>query len=216
MNQVRQGCDRDRRILALVEEWGCLTAEQVASLLFHGNRAGRAARGRLLRLADLGHLSRHRPAADMGYCYFTGKRPGRMEHLVALNWARLWLTRGLPSWERVERWQYEVDMGVLVADGFAAIRNLYTKTLRGVFVELDRAAGNNRFDKVSRYCRLYQTDGYLPAWWARQVERFPQILIVGDTPARLAGALKAVDRDNKEGLRFDVRLLGQMKAEVRR
>lgn len=216
MNQVQKGCARDRRIVALVEEWGCLTAEQVAVLAFAGRNAQRLARHRLLRLTDKGFLARFRPAHDLGYCYYIGKRPGRLEHRVAVNWVRLWLTHHLSSWEVAERWEYEPDYGTLRPDGLFAARNTARGSLRLWFVELDRAAGGNRFDKVAKYTALYESGRYLGAWWCADAERFPAVLVVTDAPSRATGIRNSVDRENRAGLRFETRLLEDVRKEMLR
>lgn len=214
MNQVQRGCDRDRRIVAVVEEWGCLTADQVAALVFAGPNARRLARGRLKRLADKGDLARVRPSLDLGYCYYVGKKPGRLEHLVAVNWVRLWLGRRLASWEAAERWDYEPDLGVVRPDGLFAARNTVRGTLRLWFVEMERAAGDNRFAKVIKYTEMYQSGAYLKAWWCAEAERFPLVLVVTDSPTRAATARAAVESENKAGLRWDIRLLAEVQGEV--
>lgn len=215
MTKVQDGACRDRRIVAAVGEWGSLSSEQVAALLFAPTHSGLVkAQQRLKRLHDAGRLSRCRPDAGMGYVYHVGKKSGQMEHRVCLNWARLWLTRRLVSWERLEKWEYEPDYGPVRPDGFAAARNTVTKGYRFMFVEMDRDAGDNAFDKVGKYTRLYATGGCRGEWWANLTDRWPATLVVTDSARRRAEIQKAVERDNVEGLRWDVRTLEDVKGEA--
>lgn len=215
MNQVQSGYQRDREVVALVEECGALTAEQVAHLAFRLPSAGlRKAQQRLKRLHGQERLNRCR--LEAGYCYYSGRRPGRIDHLVALNWIRVWRTSTLRSWEALERWEYEVDFDATRVDALCAVRNRWTGELTCTLVEFDRGASNNPWLKCARLNELYESEGYLQAWWARQVSKFPAVLAVTDSPSKLTEIKRAIERDNRHGLRFTAKLLDELVAEVRR
>lgn len=212
MNRVQLGCHRDSQIVSLVQARRALTADQVAALMFPGQAGLRKAQQRLKRLHDAGRLERSRLSADSAYCYHLGKRAGRLDHLVALNWVYVWFSRRLPSWEVLERWEYEPDYRILRPDAFAAAKNRFTGECRFWFIELDRS--ENAWDKVALYNRLYQSDGYGGAWWVRYAKRFPAVLCVTDRASRLSVIRQAVKNDNVSGLEFDVKLLGEVRREV--
>ena len=214
MNLVRSGSQRDRRILDLVEARHALTAEQVSILLFPMKAGHRKAQQRLKRLYDTESLLRARFAQDEGFAYYMGRRPSRLDHLIALNWVYVWQARRLPSWGSIVGWEYEPSYEVLRADAFFGVHNGVTGKDTFCFVELDRAGSGNPFDKVSLYNRLYKSNGYAAAWWVEKAERFPTVLCVTDSAARLSAIRKAIERENANGLRFDVRLLADVRGEA--
>ncbi|HBV97800.1 MAG: hypothetical protein JL50_02835 [Peptococcaceae bacterium BICA1-7] len=212
-NQLR-GYHRDNEICRLIEKLQALDTEQVSVLIFSGQKHGRRkAQERLKVLFDRGRLKRWRAAPESPYIYFTGKKHGRMDHLVALNWVYVWMVRSVKSWEEVYRWDTEQDYGVLQADAFCAIRNTVTGKLRFWFVELDRAESGNLFDKVAKYNSLYDSEKYAGWWWADLADRFPGILTVTTAAPRERIIRGLVEKENAAGLEFQICLLEKLKGE---
>jgi hypothetical protein len=76
-------------------------------------------------------------------------------------------------------------------------------------VEHDR--GTNAFDKVEKYCQLYESGGYSGRWWVSLTKRFPPILVATTTVQRLETIKTAIKKENKAGLEFRVMLLEDIK-----
>lgn len=210
-NQLR-GFHRDNEICRLIERLQALDTEQVRALIFAGQKHGRRkAQERLKALHDRGRLNRWRPAPEAPYTYFAGKKHGRLEHLIALNWVYCWMARSVKSWEEIYRWDYEQDYGILQADAFAVIRNTVTGKLRFWFVELDRAESGNLFDKVKKYNELYESERYVSWWWAELAERFPVVIAVTTALPREKIIRGLVQKENKAGLEFEIYLLENLK-----
>lgn len=212
-NQLK-GFHRDKEILGLIERLQALDTEQVRVLVFGGMAQGRRkAQERLKVLFDRGKLNRWRPGPECQYIYFTGKKHGRLEHLIALNWVYCWMVKSVKSWEEVTRWDYEQDYGSLQADAFCVVRNTVTGKIRFWFVELDRAESGNLFDKVKKYNDLYESERYAGWWWAELAERFPAILTVTTAAAREKTIRGLVEKENRAGLEFQICLLENLKGE---
>ncbi|MBO8183440.1 MAG: replication-relaxation family protein [Archaeoglobus sp.] len=211
MNARAKGSHRDKAILHAIERHISLDTNQVQCLLFKFKFGRRKAQQRLLRLYQKGKLNRLK-LGDGPYCYYQDKKPGKLEHLLATNWVRIWLRTRLKSWERLHSWEYESDYKILRCDGFAAIKNTVTDAFKFYFVEMDR--GTNEFDKVQKYNRLYDTEGYQGRWWVKVADRFPTVLVVATTRHRAEHISRLIEEHNKAGLRFEVYLLDQIKREV--
>lgn len=213
MNNRTVGFCRDRAILDAVESRRALEADQVRVIVFPGMKSGlRKAQEKLLKLSRKGRLQRER--VDEGsYAYFRDVRPGALRHTLGVNWIRIWLENKLKPWEAFHSWEYEPDYGLLRADGFAAVRNIPTGDLRFCFVEHDR--GTNSFDKVEKYCRLFETEGYAGRWWVNLTKRFPPILVTTTTGRRLEAIQAAIKKENTVGLEFRTMLLDDIKKAVK-
>lgn len=210
MNLRAKGCSRDKAVLEAIDARKCLDTEQLKVLLFPFKYGRRKAQERLLKLYKKGKVQRER-VGEM-YAYYRGTRPGMIKHTLGVNWACLWFEKCLKSWEKLHIWQYEQDYGILRCDGFAAVKNTVTGKMTFWFIEMDR--GTTQFDKVRKYCRLYETEGYRGRWWLEFTDRFPSVLIVTTSPGRLEGIKTIIKDENTAGLRFDVRLLDDIKKEV--
>lgn len=207
------GSQRDKAILAEIEARQALNTDQVQALFFRDMKGGdRKARERLLKLYERKRVKRCQVALTEPYCYYTGNRHGRLEHLLDLNWVYVWLRLGLKTWEELHCFEYEQDFGILQSDALAVIKNTVTGRLRVWLVEMDR--GTDGFDKVERYNRLYSTEGYTDTWWAPLVDRFPLVQIV-TTSAKRAAKIRGyhIRRENKNGLEFGVRLLEDLRRD---
>lgn len=214
MNLVQRGYSRDRQIIEMVEQCGVLSADQIAVMLFGDLRTGqRKCQQRLKRLADAKHLHRGRMAVHLSYIYSIDRPPAQAAHRLELNWALIWLMRGLQSWERMVSWEYEPDYGFVRPDLLFVAENTVTKQYRCVYVELDRSP-RNRWDKTSKYNRLYAEEAYRGSWWVERASKFPGVLVVTVQESRARAIRSSVQVENEHGLRFDVRLLDNLRREV--
>ena len=203
-NLRAKGYHRDRAIIEAVEAYKALDAEQIRVMFFPFKEGKRKAQERLLKLYAAGKLKRD--SADGPYYYYHEK-PGMISHLIGLNWTRLWLERSLKNWEKLHSFTYEKpDYGFIRPDGFAAIQNIATGKYRFLFIEQDR--GTNSFDKIPKYCKLYESEKYLTDWWVKLSARFPPVLIVTSRPGVVREAVK---KDNNAGLEFQVKTLEEVK-----
>jgi hypothetical protein len=213
LNDVQLGYSRDREILARVERHKALDTDQIASLLFREIKTGqRKAQERLQKLVKARALNRSRLSNNEPYVYFTGRQSGRQAHQVAVNWVYVWLLSTLKSWERFVAWETEQDYGTLQADGFFAVKNTTTGKHRLIFVELDRS--DNEWDKTAKYNALYKSGRYADRWWMQLTDRFPTILCVTTTANRAKMIKQSIASENTHGLRFEVKLLDQIKKEA--
>lgn len=171
----RYGARRDRQIIETIIDRGPLDIFLLSAMFFPSLKM---AQKRLQRLAETGKVKRTRETLGHPYTYYSGQRSAQLEHRLGVNYIRLWIEQRLKSWEQIEVWQYEINYGQLRPDALAAIRNNVTGKLRLMFLEYDRAY--NKFDKVAKYERFYDTGGYCGQWWAEQAERFPPVLVVSE------------------------------------
>jgi hypothetical protein len=181
----------------MTEEWGVVTAEQVAQVVFKDAPFPlRQAQHRLQRLHETRRIKRTRLEA---FAYYLEK-PHLLEHRLGLNTVRIWSRGRLKAWESME-WTYEPPMETIRPDAFVEIRNRFTGESSFGFVEMERA-GN---DKVGPYVEFYQKGLYLGFEWAKRAKRFPSILIVTEG--------RKVDLSKAEGLRFEVKELEEIRKE---
>lgn len=212
MNHVRAGYRRDSVLVATIGEWKALTTEQVALLLFPIPAGLRKAQQRLKKLYEQKRLLRCQHEAS--FCYYVDRKPGQLDHVLALNWVRIWLTRR-SHWTTLDRWEYEVACGDVRADGIGLVRNKWTNSHEAWFIEYDRGVSHNPWDKAHLYNTLYESGRYLGAWWVPFVTRFPAILCVTDSAAKLNEMQRGVKKHNPHGLRFEMKALEDLIREVR-
>jgi hypothetical protein len=212
ISDLQKGYLRDKEILALVNRCKILNTEQIKLLLFH-DVSERMARKRLQRLVEKEFLQRDRLSIAEPYFYWPVgcKRPGQIDHSLAVNWVYTWLNLKLSKWERLHSFERELDYKILRADGLAAINNTVSKQFDFHFVEMDRAESGNNFDKVSKYTTLYLSESYTNTWWAKLAHRFPGIVIV--TTGKKERIEERIKLGNSEGLRFKVHTLKEIKEE---
>ncbi len=208
MSNHKKGCQRDRDILALVESYGALNTDQIKLLLFP-NVSERVCRRRLKALYDKKFIRRERFSISEPFYYYLGKRPGQIDHLLAVNWAYTWFRLRLADWEKIHSFEREIDYKILRTDGLVAIWNTVQKTFGFWFIELDRAESGNRFDKVSKYTSYYLSEAYLGTWWAKLAQRFPGILVV--TTGSKQRIEDKITQENTSNLRFKVFTLEEIK-----
>jgi hypothetical protein len=207
-NPRQRGSNRDNQIMLTLEEHKALTTEQITALLFRFAYGQRKAQERLLKLYQRGNVSRSKLNGSYAY-YF--ERPGQLEHLIGVNWIRIWLQVTCASWEKVESFSYEMKYRELRTDGFAAIKNTVTGKHRFCFIEYDRTV-NNTFDKVPKYGKLYTSGNYATSWWVELTNRFPAILVVSEK--RAEQIRKIVKEQNSAGLEFKAYSLDEIRKEA--
>ncbi|AFM01430.1 hypothetical protein Desde_3138 [Desulfitobacterium dehalogenans ATCC 51507] len=202
-------------MLSLLEECQVLDTDQI-KLLFFDTVSLRMAQQRLRKLVkDKKLIKRDRLSFDRPYFYYLDKRPGQLEHKLAVNWVYVWFNKRIKKgWEKFHSFEWEVPYGkILRPDGFAAIKNLAYNKLTFYFVELDIAESKNEFDKVTKYNRLYSSQEYMNYWWGPLAVGFPSIVIVTTTNRRKNSILEKITKDNEYGLDFQVFTLDQIKEE---
>lgn len=210
-NPKQKGLSRDKAILRAIEDYQALNTEQVKVMFFNDiNYGQRKAQERLLKLHRAEKLQRKK--IENVYTYWLDKQPGMIKHLIATNWVRIWVSKTLPSWEKLHSWNYEQDYKILRCDGFIAIKNAIKNSYRFMFLEMDR--GTNAFDKVIKYNKLYESDKLNHWWWIRLTERFPPILVVTIDQQRKRLIQSEIEAQNYCGLEFQVKLLDEIKGEV--
>lgn len=134
-----------------------------------------------------------------------------MAHLLGVNWVRVWLSLGKP-WETLHSYSYEQDNKTVRVDAFAAIRNTFTGGYRFAFVELDRAT--NPFDKVQKYNKFFERQGFASSWWVKLTDRFPPVLVVTVSRTRAESIRRLIDEHNRAGLEFQIWILDDIRQEV--
>lgn len=212
MSNHQKGYFRDSNILRAVQSYEMLDTEQIRLLYFLGLKYGRRiAQKRLLSLCKRGRLKRGRESMDHPYYYYIGKRCLQIEHKLGTNWVRLWIEHRLKSWESIHSFEYEQDYGILRADGLVAIKNKMTGAFRFCFVEFDNAMSGNQFDKVEKYNRLFEKQPV--AWWVKLTDRFPAIIVVTTSLARVQVIREKIKQENVNGLEFHVYELSQIRGE---
>ncbi len=213
MNLILQGSQRDRLIVDTVAMCGALDTDQITLLFFRDIKSGRRkAQERLLKMTQRGLLARQRLFAGETYAYYAGKQSGRPDHLIATNWAYIWLLKRLKSGERPIRWEREQDYGILQCDGFFGWENRFAKCHEFAFVEMDLS--DNPFDKVVRYNQLFARKAFGGKWWAALAHRFPEIVCVTYSESRKQLIDDCIRTQNTSNLRFSVRLLDDIKREA--
>lgn len=214
MNKVEIGCCRDNLIAETVENCRALDANQIACLLFRELPTGQnKAQQRLKKLFDAKRLKRVRYAVNAPYVYYTERLHGRLEHLIAVNWCYVWARTQKRAWERLQAFEREPDYGVLQADALIVYRNTADATAnRLYFVEVDLS--DNAWDKTVKYNQMFATKGYKGQWWTSMTKKFPTVLCVTTTAARARLIEKSIAEENTNGLRFEVRLLDDLRKEV--
>lgn len=175
------------------------------------------AQGRLKKLYEGKALKRDRISLDEPFFYYLEKRPGQLEHRLAVNWVYVWFrkVKVRKGWEKLHSFEWEVPYELIVRpDGFAAVKNLaLSQTLTFYFVELDIAESGNSFDKVMRYNKLYKSRKFMDYWWGSLATGFPSIIVVTTTERKKNFILEKVSKENECNLDFQVYTLAQIKEE---
>lgn len=101
MNNHQLGCRRDRLLIDTLQEWGTMDTEQIRIMFFPSLRV---AQRRLQRLKDKGKVKRIREMLETPYCYYIKQYSYER---MAINWVRLWLSKQLKSWEKINEFDYD-------------------------------------------------------------------------------------------------------------
>lgn len=213
MSNHTKGFCRDNAILAALKEWQVLDSEQL-KLLFFKSVSLRMAQKRLSRLTVLHKVHRQRDYMCQPYYYYLERKPGQINHRLGVNWIRMWLQQSTNSWgDTLYLWQYEPNYNTVRPDGFVGMKNTFTGKTRFCFIE--RECDTNPFIKVKLYNDLYASGSCGGTWWAKQSDRFPAIVVVVESAARMDAVKKLIEKDNKHGLEFKVYLLDQIIRDVK-
>lgn len=197
-------------MLYLLEKAEVLNTDQI-KLLFFRDVSLRMAQKRLLKLLEVKRIKRDRLSISEPYFYYLSKKPGQVEHRLAVNWVYVWFHRKLGGWEKFHSFEWEVKYSILRADGFCALRNLALNSFTFSFVEFDVYDSGNAFDKVPKYNILYESREWERSWWSSLASGFPSIIVVTTgSPRRI---LDKVDKENRNGLEFMVYTYEQIKEE---
>lgn len=214
MSNHTKGYCRDNAILSVLKEWHVLNSEQL-KLLFFKNVSLRMAQKRLSRLTAMGKVQRQRDYMCQPYYYYLEQSLGQISHRIGVNWIRMWLLQGINSWgDTLYHWQYEPNYNTVRPDGFVGMKNTFTGKKRFYFIE--RECDTNPFKKVKLYNDLFASGDCDGAWWAEMSGgKFPAIIIIVESPARMDRVKKLIEKGNKHGLEFKVYLLDQIISEVK-
>lgn len=207
-NHQKSFC-RDNEIIRIVESQGAMNTDQLKLLVFSDVSYQMACR-RLQKLAEKKRLARDRYSmAEPYFYYIPGKKPGQIEHVLAVSWVYTWLRSNLKSWERLHSFERESNYKILRPDGFVAIKNVWENKYRFCFIEMDVAESGNKFDKIAKYNTLFASEGYYGSWWVPLTERFPPVIVV--TTGREQQVREYIKLDNINNLEFQVFSLDQIK-----
>lgn len=191
----------------MVDEYRALDTNQIWLMMFPKTEYGlRSCQRHLQRLTKNKRISRRRYAPNQPYAYYQKAR-GQLEHVLEMNWVRIWLERTLKSWESIFVWQYEPEYDVIRPDGICAIENTVTGEKRFYFVELDRS--HKAITEIKKYNKHYEN--LVDEWWMRHTKRFPHIVIVTERPESFQ---REVMRHNRNGLMFIIKTLAEVKKEA--
>lgn len=187
---------------------GVLNTDQVHALFYDGKNGKRLAQKKLQRLYEAKQLRRVRVAINQPYVYYTGKKPGQLEHLVSLNWVYIWLKNQIKGWGELHCFNREQDYKVLRTDAFAGIKDR-KNGFYFLFIEMDIAESGNEFKKVQLYNMLYEKELYSSWWWVNMATGFPPIVVV--TTGSKEKILRRIEPENTNNLEFRVYTLDEIK-----
>lgn len=216
---VKLGRERDAKIVDLIRESGPYNREQIQALLFPNHTGPQKCSQRLGKLVQRGKIKRLKFNDSGQYVYYADKWSQKSEHTLMVNWVYVALVQQKKSWFKLQAFTREYhcrwDGGELLADALIVLKNTQTGTLKAVLVEVDRDP--NRFDKIPRYTEYYRSNAWVPLWWAQKdgegYHTFPRLLVVTERKERV---LRAIERDNAEGLRVAVATLEEVKKDLYR
>jgi hypothetical protein len=211
LNNIQKCCSRDDAIVSLLNTHAVACTEQIAALLFAGQKYPLVAcRRRLKSLVEHGRIARKKFAPYASNVYCVESWPRQWEHQLGVNWVYCWLRQNLKPGESLYHWQAPYYSGDIRPDALWGIRSGPASEFG--FLEVDR--GTNNYTKTRDYSAYYSSLNYQGEWWARCADRFPRLLIVTETPARRNRILHSIATDNLLKLRFEVHLLSEIRQQV--
>lgn len=189
--------DRDEKILATVEQFGCVGASQIARMFFTTHKYSEdKARKRLRSLATRNVLQ---CSKGMSNTYYIGNAIKQSRHNLARLEAYLKLMEQKKDYEEIKIY-FEVPICEARADLLVSIANKFTHSKSYVIIEID--LGTNPFDKAELYNKIFDGDEWTTLWWARgEVARFPKIIVY---TTRTDVVKECIREQNRNGLRWEV------------
>jgi len=176
---------RDRRLLNLIEDFGCASSSQIKALFFP-DVSLRRCQQRLKVLTDKGRLKRFRDAVSAEYIYYQGKRPSEVSHMIARVDAYIKLSQLY----RLSAFVPEYAVGNVRADAYFEIwRNGNTVPY---FLEVQLS----NYFRQDKYEKAYNSGVWLEQW-----DEFPAVVVVSDNNFRYKqSAIKFIQLDQKSPL----------------
>ena len=172
---------RDRLLKRLIDDFGCASSRQLATLYF---KSLRRCQDRLAMLCREGYINRTRESINADYVYYTGKTPPKeTAHMLMRVEAYIAISR----LHRLSRFVPEFEIGDIRADAYFEIwRNGF---ILPYFLECQRTG---RFHQ-EKYERFYQSGAWVDRW-----REFPGVVIVSDTRITLKDSpIKYIEFDGK-------------------
>ena len=221
MNTRQKGYYRDKLIVETIDNFECLTTEQIYYLFFTDIRYGIVkCRERLRILRKRDKINSHR--IDINECsyHFIDKKPYYLQHNINRNWGFMYIMNMVRcNYQYLKfnelRLEYYMKCGIRT-DGIIGFKNYVTGEFRYWIIESDKVDSRNRFDKIKNYNDKYgdRGEGYKDEYWFDRVERFPHILIVSDSNKKKDKILDRVIEDNIKVLKFDVITIDEIRKKL--
>lgn len=193
----------DKQIYKFVEQHRIITPQLCAAKFYPGRKYSlMIAQKKLRRLYKKKRFKRF--ASDIrGYYVYHIDPIRQWEHAEMLCWTYLWVESKLAAEEKLVHFETEKDYGFMRPDAVIGIQS--GEKIRYIFIEIDRAEWRNEFDKVPKYCRLFEEKG--------QPKDFPMILIVTNQTTRLE-TIKEKTGKSEHPLKWMAKYLPDLVKEV--
>lgn len=149
--------------------------------------------------------------------YFFIDEVGQPLHTIGVNFIWLYFEKWkkYQAGDSIEVFQTEPMeyLPYLRPDAFVTVKNMVKKCKIFYFVEFDVYESGNAFDKVKRYNDLFEAikTKKVSYPWLQETNGFPQIVIV--TSGSTDRIKKIINRENRNGLDFEVRTLDDIKKQ---
>ncbi len=156
-------------------------------------------------------FKRSRISNTESYCYWINNtpKPGQIEHKIGVNWGYIWILNTIKEWEKLHSFEWEVDYGILRADGLASIKNVFTNDYRFHFIEFENTKKSLE-DKVNRINIFFEEKRYINAWWSSLATGFPSIIVISEDINKIE---KIIQKENRNNLNFIVCLYSEVKED---
>lgn len=140
--------------------------------------AKRVAQRRLKYLVEQGLIYRKRVTFEEPYIYYNDRKANTLQapHVVATNWAILYMESNMKGYQKLKYIAYEQDYEILRCDAIVGIWCDKANQYYFHFIEAD--ISHNDFDKVGKYNDVYEKKLYAKKWWTDKAVGFPSIVIV--------------------------------------
>jgi len=218
MNTRQKGYYRDKLIVETIDNFECLTTEQIYYLFFFDIKHGIVkCRERLRQLRKRNKIVTLR--LDINECsyHFIDKKPYYLQHNVNRNWGFMYIMNMVKmKYQYLKfdemRLEYYMKCGIRT-DGIIGFKNYVTGEYRYWILESDKADSKNKFNKIKNYNDKFGNngEGYKGEFWFKRVERFPHVLIICDNKKKKDKILNIIIDDNVKGLKFIVVTIDEIK-----